>query len=262
MGRASSQWYLCNVRRRTSGFRQTLKRSLDFPGTNDGDIHEVEVADVARCDRQDIALCYSCNEGIAEVERSAHAAGLRSETGGTLRRRPVQRQMQSAYVETILVSRACKWSRRRPCGSNCTPYSNSCTTNDGSQRSSCSAKNAITPGCGASRVNSESTFVSRRKPLTQCLPERTEFPVGNRGRVGFRGLRLAGRSLSATAPAACVGMTSGTRCWRARRHRDCGCRYAVGPSDSASRRISESRALASATVQTRWVSDPFTCKTP
>ena len=63
---------------------------MDFPGTNDGDIDVVEVADVARCDRQDIALRYACNEGIAEVERSAHAAGLRSETGGTLRRRPVQ----------------------------------------------------------------------------------------------------------------------------------------------------------------------------
>ena len=169
-------------------------------------------------------------------------------------------RMRSAYVETILVSRACKWSRRRPCGSSCTPYSNSCTTNDGSQRSSCSAKNAITPGCGTSRVISESTFVSRRNPLTQCLREGTESPDGNRGRVGFRGLRLAGRSLSATALGVCAAEPSRTRRRRARRHRDCGCRLCCGPSDSASRRISESRALASATVQTRRVSGPFKCK--
>ena len=102
MGRASSRQSLSelrNVRGKPAESRRTRKRLLKVPGTgDDGDLgsgratdhlssvvqphlltdhvakqtrptldnHGHKVADVASCDRQDIALCYSCDEGITD----------------------------------------------------------------------------------------------------------------------------------------------------------------------------------------------------
>jgi hypothetical protein len=87
------------------------------------------------------------------------------------------RPAHSAIGPSIAMRRAAKcdfvasihppiWLRRAPAGIRAAPYASSCSVSTLSQRSPSIERNLRTPGLGAGRISSETTFVSSKNAVT------------------------------------------------------------------------------------------------
>ena len=178
-----------------------------LPRVRDFDVQSVEVAHVARRERQIVGPGGPGNQGIADIQnppercllarnRAAHSAPILSKGS-----------MRSSYPVMKLVIATRKPSRRVPSGRSSSPNSSSCTTNAATHRSDCPERNATTRGSGRSLVSSDTTLVSSRNPVTPHhrpvagVPG-TEPPSGTFCQPNHRGFRHAGGCPRASGRAA------------------------------------------------------------